>query len=208
MIGRHLVPPPHGIGDHLLRIGILPRDHQAARPGQRRIRTVRIAHLLDGPAHERVDIAMVVGEQHVALEMLWVGAAVMTEARQAEIDAQRIEQGQRLRVSGQFPPFAIGDLVPDMGKIGGRKVPRQIGRRDVGKGDAVADHIGERDFLGGAADLDIDVIIAEQEVDLLRQVIGKQLRPGDALRVETGRGQPSIGAASQGLGRIAMVADA
>jgi hypothetical protein len=126
---------------------------------------------------------MVVGEQHVALEVLRLGAAVMAQPREAEVNTQRIEQGQRLRLARNLPPFAVRDLVADMAQLRGRKMPRQFRRRDVCISDPFADDVSVGDLLGGASDLDLDVVIAEQKVELFGQILREQLRPGYALRI-------------------------
>src|SRR3546814_8066146 len=46
------------------------------------------------PGDEFVDIAVIVGEQDIALKMLGRGAGIMAQAGEAEIGAKRVEQGQ------------------------------------------------------------------------------------------------------------------
>src|SRR3546814_6312446 len=48
-----------------------------------------------GPGNEFVDIAVIVGEQYVALHMFRRSAGIMFEARQREVGAQAVEQRQR-----------------------------------------------------------------------------------------------------------------
>jgi hypothetical protein len=98
--------------------------------------------------------------------MLGLGARIMAEAGEREIDSEGVEKGERLGGAGARPPGAVGDLVTDLGELGGGKVAGQLGRGDLAEID-VAEHIGIGDFLAAAADLDLDVVIAEQEVDLL-----------------------------------------
>ena len=53
-----------------------------------------VAHLRLAVADELVDVALVVGEQHEALEMLGIGAGVVEQALQRQIDALGAEQRQ------------------------------------------------------------------------------------------------------------------
>ena len=58
-------------------------------------------------------------------------AGVMFEARQAEIDARRVEQRQRTgRVDGEIPA-AIGNLVADVNQLAGWKPAAQFGNLDT-----------------------------------------------------------------------------
>ena len=102
VIGRHLVAPP-GRGVVEQPVGIVPGlDQDAARArdaGEART----FAQLLHGPADELVDIAMIVGEQDVLLEMLDRGAGIVAQAGQREIGAQRVEQRERAGVVGRQP---------------------------------------------------------------------------------------------------------
>src|SRR6185369_13412540 len=45
---------------------------------------------------------------------------------------------------------------------------------------AVLDHIGVRDFAGRWADVDLDVIVADEMLELLDEIIAEQLGPSDA----------------------------
>lgn len=76
VIGGHLVPPPRAVGDDLVDI-FRPLNHDPARTrqgGEAR----PLAQLRCTPANEFIDIAVIVGEQHEALTMLWRGAGVVT----------------------------------------------------------------------------------------------------------------------------------
>ena len=71
---------------------------------------------------------MIVGEQDVALDVLGRRAGVVAQPRQAEIGAQPVEQRQRPRLARAMLPGAVGDLVADMGELGGREPARELGR--------------------------------------------------------------------------------
>ena len=51
---------------------------------------------------------------------------------------------------------------------------------------AILDHIGIWDFARGPADGDPDVIVAVEVLELVDQIIAKQVGPGDAGRVDSG----------------------
>src|SRR3546814_13583764 len=78
-----------------------------------------------------VDIAVIVGEQYVALEMLGRGAGIVAQPREAEIGAQRVEQRERLRRGRIESEQTVGELVADIGALGGREMARQLPRGDA-----------------------------------------------------------------------------
>ena len=115
VIGRHLeaVPddagrlaPPPPPATRSASIVDIARQHQL---GDARV----AAQLLQAPAHELVDIAVIVGQQHPRLHRPPVGARVMHEAPQRVIDARGVEQRERpLGVRADLE-LAVGDLVAD-----------------------------------------------------------------------------------------------
>src|SRR3546814_18557077 len=99
-----------------------------------------------------VDIAVIVGEQYVALEMLGRGAGIVAQPREAEIGAQRVEQRERLRRGRIESEQTVGELVADIGELGGREMARQLQRGDAAHVRTVApvQHIWTGDMLAGA----------------------------------------------------------
>ncbi len=100
MPGRHLVLFPRQIGNRFLRRFGIGGDPDSARAGKRYIWAVRIEDLTATPAHEFINVAGVVGEQHERLEVLDRCAGVVTQARQREVDAAGIKMRQRIELSG------------------------------------------------------------------------------------------------------------
>ena len=98
VIGGHLVPPPRTVGDEPVDIiGRIDDDVARARQaGEAAGRSVLTgAKLRRAPADEFIDIAVVVGEQDEALRMFRRRTHIMTQAGEAEIGAQRVEQSER-----------------------------------------------------------------------------------------------------------------
>ncbi len=163
VIGRHLVPAPRTRGDLRLGVRRMLAVVIAAGNGQRRVRAVRPAQLVDREAHELVDVADVVGEQDEVLEMVGVGAGVVLQPRKAEVGARAVEQRQRPGVANRIVPDAVGDLVADMRQLVGREPARQIGGRHLVEIDAASvEHIGIGNFAAAFADRDFDPIVLDQ----------------------------------------------
>src|SRR3546814_4766599 len=95
MIGGHLVPPPRAVGDDAFGI-VARRDHQPARARERGVAIV-LAELRACPAHEFIDIAVIVGEQDEALDVFGRGAGVMPEPREREIGTRTEEHTSELQ---------------------------------------------------------------------------------------------------------------
>src|SRR3546814_17806467 len=93
-------------------------DVKAGGAGERGV--APLPDLRARPGDEFIDIAMVVGEEDIALKMLGRGAGIVAEAREAEVGAQRIEQRERLRRSGVLSDQAVGEVVADIGQFCGR----------------------------------------------------------------------------------------
>ncbi len=78
---------PRQIRHHRRWVLRFRRDHHVAGAGETVVRRAGVLHLLNRPAHELIDVARVVGEQHKRLEVFYRGAGVVTQARQGEIGA-------------------------------------------------------------------------------------------------------------------------
>ncbi len=142
VVGRHLVAAPGSLVE--LHTGILGPaiEHHAAGAGEAGVET--LADPLGRPVDELVDVAVVVGEQHEALEMLGRGASVMREAGEREIGAQAIEQRQRHGLAGLVQIEAVGQFVADQRQLGGREIARKLVRADARHRGAVlpVEHVG------------------------------------------------------------------
>jgi hypothetical protein len=68
---------------------------------------------------------MVIGEEHIALEMLDRGAGVVGEAGKAEVGSEPVEQRERERRSGRGDSDPVRQLVADVSELGRGKMQRQ-----------------------------------------------------------------------------------
>ncbi len=198
---------PGAVGQQ--RVGIVAGlDHHAARPRDRGVTAAR-AELAARPADELVDVAVIVGEQDILLDVLGRRAGVVAEAGEREIGAQRVEQRQRARIVGRDPQ-AVGDLVADVRQLGGGEMAREIGGRDLVEAQRMAgiEDIGEGDFLPPRRRMDLDVIVLDQEGELLDQIFGEDRGLGDADPVFAGLDQPPERADRRGAAVAALVAQA
>ena len=87
------------------------------------------SQLLEAPAHELVDIAMIVGQQHPGLHRAPIRARVVHQPPQRIIDARRVEQRQRPLGAGIDVECPVGDLVADHRERRRRKMARRSGTR-------------------------------------------------------------------------------
>ena len=76
-------------------------------PGQRGKAAVGAAHLRRRPEDELVDVAVVVGEQDVALNILDRGAGIVSQAGEREVGAQAVEERQASRSPSARDPGAV-----------------------------------------------------------------------------------------------------
>ena len=84
---------------------------------------------------------------------------------------------RQIHVRQQQP---VSNLVTDMGELGRREPARKVNGADVAKFGPGIEHIGEGDFLTAGADLYRHIIIRDENVDLLRDIVSKQRRLGNA----------------------------
>ena len=195
VVGGHLVPPPAALGDLGDRIGGVGGDEHPARRREGFIRAALALQLLDRPAHELVDVTDIVGEQQVALGVLGRRAGIMPQPRQAEIDPRAVEQRQGPARPERMVPGAVGDLVADMGELGGREPAAEIGGERPVEAQVVGavEDVGVGDLARGTADRNLDVVIRSEKLELLGQIFAEQPRLGDARRVAAGPVQPPVG---------------
>ncbi len=135
-------------------------------------------HALAADARERIDVELIVGEDHEILEMLGVGAGVVVEPVQRVIDSGGLKQRERPgRGRGQG---AVDDRVVHVGEIGRVE---EVAQRPVAKGGARGDvdvaPIGEvnRDRLIRLADLHRHAVVPDEEANLLCEVVAEQIGP-------------------------------
>ena len=178
VIGGHLVTPPRGVRHP--GAGIFGPLGQVQPACAGKCGVFAAAQLQACPVHEFIDIAVVVGEQDVALEVFCRGAGVVHQPRQAEIGAQAIEQRERQRPIAHVV-FAVCNLVADVRKLGVREVPRQFLRADRAHlcAQRAVEHIGERDFLLRHSGFHRHVEALEDDCQLFGQIIRKQRRARD-----------------------------
>ena len=161
MIGRHLEAVPGDGGGARLRLRRAADESMTTLPGRTTFCDARSGvQLLQAPAHELVDVAVIVGQQHPGLHRPPVGAGVVDEAAQRVVDAQRVEQGER--PLGADVELAVGDLVADRRQRGGGKVARELGGVGAAARQFVAalEHIRVGDLLRADADLDRGAVFA------------------------------------------------
>ena len=182
VVGGHLVAVPGRACHQRLGLGrrMLPAHGDVARQHEAVERA--FAHeLLASPAHELIDIAVVVGEQNPALHVAPIAAGVVDEPAQREIDAQRVEQRQRIGRARLAPPQAVGEFVAHRGQPGRRKIARQLARGHIGAGDLLRalDHVGIGDLLGADPRLDFRIVFRRQWPELLQKIAAEGTRMRD-----------------------------
>ena len=196
VIGRHLVPPPCGVREQ--RAGVIHRFVQKQPTGARQRGIIVLPQLRPRPINEFIDIAVIVGEQDEALKILWRGAGVMCQPRQAEIGAQPIEQRQRQVRIHRRHMQSVRQFITDGGEFGGGKMLRQLHRAHLPQPAAAIQHIGERNWLIRPPHAQLHRVIGHDEADLLCQIIGKKPRAGDRHRIASGLAQLAKGAGDIG----------
>ena len=104
VIGRHLEALPGGCGHQCRRIRGIAANFDPTRRDQAVIGRCRVGELVQPPAHELIDIALVVGQQNPRLDVAPGCAGVVHQSAQGKIDAHGIEQAKRHRLaSGNHP---------------------------------------------------------------------------------------------------------
>ena len=129
---------------------------------------------------------MIIGEQQIALEVRHRCAGIMLQPLQREIGARRIKQSQRTIVIW-LEQFAIGNLVTNVAKRWRWEPFCQISRADLVQSASLAliPDIGVRNFRCRQADFNLDIIIAEQRLQLLHQIMAVKFWLRHGRRVST-----------------------
>ncbi len=131
-------------------------------PGSTSFSALAAAQLLEAPADELVDIAMIVGEQHPGLHVAPVRARVMHQPAQRIIYPRGVEQSERALGAGTDFKHPVGDFVADDGERGRREMARDVGRADAAAPEFVAalEHVRVGDLLRARPDFDLGAIFA------------------------------------------------
>ena len=124
VIGRHLVASPGRGLDGRPAALVRRRNLQPARHRQRRVARMP-AQLCQRPVTERIDIAVIVREQNIMLEMLHRCAGVVLQAFQREIHPLRIEQ-REWPLAARIKRFAICHLVTDQRQLRRREPAHEL----------------------------------------------------------------------------------
>jgi hypothetical protein len=123
-----------------------------------------------------------------------VGAGVVEDALQREVDPLGGEERQRIGLAGLRQVRAVGDRVVDLGQV--RQLEHRLHRLQVAAGQIcrrLLDDKGQRDAPVADADIDRHLVMAQQEVDLLPVVVGEEIRPRQRRAIAAGIGQAAIG---------------
>ena len=140
MIGRHLrhARRRRAGRDRLAKAGIAG-DH-VARLDKRVIAWITVLHARAADAGKRIDVELIVGEDHEVLEMLGIGPGVVIEPVQGIIDARGTKQGEWRGRARSGDVRAIGNRIVHGAKIGDVEHSRAAAASDaaVSRGAALA----------------------------------------------------------------------
>ena len=184
VVARHLRQTRRCLaqGVHVLRREThAARDH-VARLDKGDVFAVRVLHLGAAQCDEFVDVKLVIGEQHIVLKPMRRGAGVVAQALQRIVDARRGEQRERPAFGGRGLVRAVGNPVVHGGQV--RQV-KHLAHQCLTLVAQAAFHVlvvGERKVdrnrLVAGAHLQAHAVVLQQQPQLLADVIGKQVRPG------------------------------
>ena len=179
-----VVLPRQVEGRHLRQLGqvrqrgvrVVARHHGVARAHQRHVAGSGRGQHAARIGHELVDVELVVGEQHVVLEVVRRRRGVVRQPGQAVVHALRGEgrQGARAVLEGEAHP--VDDVVVGRGQVGHvEDVPHQEGQHPVlrhGQVGVVQHGEMHGDRRPRPSHRHRHVVAAQQQADLLRQVAG------------------------------------
>ena len=185
MVGGHLRHPFRRLAaDRGARPG---RSDAVARLHEGRVAVAALLHHPAGVGDEGVHVEGVVGEQHVVLEMVGACGGVVAQPVQRIVDARCREGRQRPRRAGDTLQRAVDDRVVHVGEIGHiEPVAQRPGHARPERAFHVhAFRIGEvdRDRHRRLPDGHRRTVVGHQQPDLLEQIVGEEVRPGDRRRV-------------------------
>ena len=187
------------IGGHLRQFRQRRRRRRLAALGDAVSRfdeTLRAAFLdlLLAINDELVDVALIVGEQHEALEPGRIGARIMAQPVQREIDALGGEQRKRRRPWAE-PFAAVHDGVVRRVQARQGKTLRQLHALLGVHLRGALDREGQRNRRAAFADIDRRIVVVRQQRELLDQIGAEQVRGGDRRAVTARTGDLAEGEA-------------
>ncbi|MPL60802.1 hypothetical protein SDC9_06364 [bioreactor metagenome] len=204
------------IGRHLRQLG-KRRDHPVgggdlgiARGDEARVTLGRIGEFRPRHLLELLDVELVVGEQHVVLEMLGRGRGVMAEPRERIVDALRGEGRKMARAVRVRPGGAVHDVVVHRGEVGHvEDVAQREGEHAFlrhGHAGLRGDGEMHRDRRRRGTNLHRHAMVADQKPDLLRQIVAEQVGPGDRRHIgarqrHMAEAEPAVGLEMRGDGQ-------
>ncbi|MCY1209554.1 hypothetical protein D9M72_212090 [compost metagenome] len=160
---------------------------------------VAAGHQAPAQLDKLVDIALVVGEQHEALEMLRCRAGVVVQPLQGQVHALGGEQRQRPGLARNRLIGAVGDAVVDAAQLGQHERCLQLARLGVADvGGRGLDHERQRDRAPAQAHDHRDPVVAHQPFDLVAVVVRQQVGAGHRGAVHPGVGHRAPGGAAVG----------
>ena len=167
------------------------------------------AELIARPAHEAVDVAVVVGEQNPALHVAPVAPRVVHQPLQRIVDAHRIEQSERARLALAEIPGAVGDLVAHRGELRCGEVPGEIGHvhRRARQLLGAVEHIGVGNALAARLHLDPGAELGGERLELLGEVGAELVRMGNGRLIGAEPLQPPEGSPVGGQRTGCVVVD-
>ncbi len=184
VVGRHLRSL-----DRRRQRRVAVRNLDIAGRDEGRVAAIGVTQHSAGVFLELGDVELVVGEQHVALEMFGIGCGVMRQPCQRIIDALRGEGGQRAHVV-QRQIGAVDNVVIGCAQVRHVKHIAQGEIRGTFLRDRHAVVIADREMHGdwrvGYRDGHGLAVVFDQQTDLLCQVMFEQFRPRDRGREGAG----------------------
>ncbi|MNN40361.1 hypothetical protein D3C81_1544320 [compost metagenome] len=140
---------------------------------------VAAAHQRTAQRDELIDIALVVGKQHEALEMLRRRAGVVVQPLQRQVHALGREQRQRPGLARDWLVGAVGDAIVDAAELGQHERGLQLARLGVADvGGRGLDHERQRDRAPAQPYHHRHAVIAHQALDLVAVVVRQQVGAG------------------------------
>ena len=148
-------------------------------------------------AAELVDVELVIGEQHVVLEIFRRRRGVVLQPVQRIIDTRRGERRKRMFRTRRGLVFAVDDGVVHHRDIGHVEIVPQRPPQIAGD---LALHVGlvvegemQRDRLVGFADDHRHTVIADQQADLVGQIAFEEVGTGDRRAVPARSPDETVG---------------
>lgn len=189
VVRGHLEPLPRRGGNPVHCFGrvIAAPNHHATRGGQPVVRACRVRQFGQPPLDELVDVTLVIGQQNPRLDAAPVAAGIVQQAPQRVIHTHRVEQCQRQRLAGIGGPKPVRHLIAHSGQQGGRKMPRQVGRRRRTLSELVAavQDVRVRHLLFARRHPDRGTILRRQRTQLIKQIGPEKARLGNGGGIDT-----------------------